>query len=372
MESYSIESNKKKSRIPARLDFLQSSIGLVLGLFVWVHIILSASIILGPGAFNWVSKNMELAFLSNTGQGYPIAVFFAVVIVFILFIVHALLGIRKFPISWKQHRIMRDQMAMMKHQDTNLWYVQALTGFIMFFAGSVHLYSMLTHPGSIDAYLSADRVVSQNMWFIYLILLVCVVLHGNIGLYRLCMKWGWFQGADYQRGRQNRAKLKNLQNKLMIFFLSAGFLTLLLFVIIGLRHKYTEPYQATDTTQTHKAAEPAAVEKAPEAEPIHEQTDPLIEEPVTHDSTPAVQESEFAHEEAADDPGDVQEEIPEEISEEVPEEVVPEEIQEETAGDDAAHEAPLEEAGSLESEEHPAEGDVHHSIEGGSGPQEIL
>ena len=52
--------------------------------------------------------------------------------------------------------------------------------------------------------------------------------------------------------------------------------------------------------------------------------------------------------------------------------MVPEEIQEETAGDDAAHEAPLEEAGSLESEEHPAEGDVHHSIEGGSGPQEIL
>jgi hypothetical protein len=36
---------------------------------------------------------------------------------------------------------------------------------------------------------------------------------------------------------------------------------------------------------------------------------------VTHDNTPAVQESEFAHEEAADDPGDVQEDIPEEISE---------------------------------------------------------
>ena len=85
--------------------------------------------------FNWVAKTMELAFLSDTGHGYPIAVFFAVAVIFTLFITHALLGMRKFPISWKQHRIMRDQMVMMKHQDTNLWYIQAITGFIMFFAG---------------------------------------------------------------------------------------------------------------------------------------------------------------------------------------------------------------------------------------------
>lgn len=369
MGSYTIESHKKNSRIPARLDFLQSSTGLVLGLFVWVHIVLNASIILGPGAFNWVSKNMELAFLSDTGHGYPIAVFFAVFVVFALFIVHALLGIRKFPISWKQHRIMRDQMAMMKHQDTNLWYLQALTGFIMLFAGSVHLYSMLTHPGSIDSYLCAGRVVSHNMWFVYLVLLVCVVLHGNIGLYRLCMKWGWFQGGDYQRGRENRAKLKNLRNKLIIFFLSAGFLALLIFMVIGLRHKDDESYQAGYATQAHETAEPAAVkevpepaavEETPEADAIHEQAVPLIEEPLTHDSTPAVQESEPAHEEVLDDPGDVQEEIQEEI-------------QEEAAGDDeAVHEAPLEEAGPSESEELPIEGEIHHIIEGGHGPQETL
>ena len=232
MESYVIESNKKKSRLPARLDFLQSSIGLVLGLFVCVHIVLNASIILGSRSFNWVSQNMALSFLSSTGHGYPIAVFFSVFVVFTMFVVHALLSIRKFPISWKQHRIMKDQMVMMKHQDTNLWYIQALTGFVMLFVGSVHLYTMLTHPGSIDAYLCADRVVSHDMWFVYLILLVCVVLHSNIGLYRLCMKWGWFQGTDYQKGRANRVKLQNLRNKLIIVFLSAvGFMRLARFYL---------------------------------------------------------------------------------------------------------------------------------------------
>ena len=234
MDSYIIESNKKKSRIPARLDFAQSGTGLILGLFMWVHMLLVGSIILGKGSFNFVAKTMELAFLSDTGHGFPIAVFFAVITIFTLFIIHALLGVRKFPISWKQHRIIRDQMQMMNHTDTNLWYIQVVTGFIMFFAGSVHLYVMLTNPGSIDPYLSADRIVSGHMWPLYLILLICVELHGTIGLYRLCMKWGWFAGKD---ARESRKKLKALKNKLTIFFLSVGILALLVFVVIGINHR---------------------------------------------------------------------------------------------------------------------------------------
>ncbi len=216
MESYIIEENKpRSSRLPARLDLAQSGTGLILGLFMWVHMLLVGSIILGKDAFDFVAKTMELAFLSDTGHGYPIAVFFAVSGVFTLFIVHALLGMRKFPISWRQHRIMRDQMQMMKHTDTNLWYIQAVTGFIMFFAGSVHLYTMLVNPGSIDPFLSAHRVFSGNYWFLYLILLICVELHASIGLYRLCMKWGWFTGTD---ARTSRKKLKKVKNRLTIFF----------------------------------------------------------------------------------------------------------------------------------------------------------
>jgi len=230
LNSFIMESTEKKSRIPAMLDFLQSGTGLVLGLFMWVHMLLVGSIVLGKGAFNFVAKTMELAFLSDTGHGYPMAVFFAVFIIFTLFIIHALLGMRKFPISWKQHRIIVDQMQMMKHQDTNLWYIQVVTGFIMFFAGSVHLYIMLTNPGSIDPYLSADRIVSGNMWPLYLVLLICVELHGTIGLYRLCLKWGWFT-------KDSRTKLKTLKNRLTIFFLSLGILALLVFIVIGIRHK---------------------------------------------------------------------------------------------------------------------------------------
>ena len=88
-----IENDKvKKSRIPARLDLAQSGTGLVLGLFMWVHMMLVGSILLGKGSFNFVAKFMELSFLSDTGHGYPAAVFFAVLGVFTLFIIHALSG----------------------------------------------------------------------------------------------------------------------------------------------------------------------------------------------------------------------------------------------------------------------------------------
>ena len=273
MESYIIEENKaKSSRLPARLDLAQSGTGLILGLFMWAHMLLVGSIVLGKDAFDFVAKTMELSFLSDTGHGYPIAVFFAVSGVFALFIIHALLGMRKFPISWRQHRIIRDQMQMMKHTDTNLWYIQVVTGFIMFFFGSVHLYTMLVNPGSIDPFLSADRVVSGNYWFLYLVLLICVELHAGIGLYRLCMKWGWFGGKD---ARHSRKKLKTLKNRLTIFFLGLGFLALLMFIVIGWGHRQNagERYQGTAYRQSRAAtAEAPAASAADEMEKTADET----------------------------------------------------------------------------------------------------
>ncbi|MCG8642082.1 MAG: fumarate reductase cytochrome b subunit [Desulfobacterales bacterium] len=252
MSSYIIESNKKKSRLPARLDFAQSATGLVLGLFMWVHMMLVGSIILGKEMFYNVAKTMELAFLSPDGQGYPILVFFAAATISTLFITHALLGVRKFPISWKQHRIFRDQMQMMKHEDTNLWYVQVITGFIMFFAGSVHLYTMMSNPAGIGPYMSADRIVSGGMWPLYLVLLICVELHAIIGLYRLCLKWGWFTGKN---PAQARKKLKAWKKRLSVFFLSIGILALLVFIVIGIKHrdnvgeKYVKKSQAAEQVE---------------------------------------------------------------------------------------------------------------------------
>ena len=233
MENLVLDNKTKKSRIPAWLDITQSGTGLVLGLFMWVHMLLISSILLGTGSFNFVANIMELSFLSPTGEGYPLAVVLAVLGVFALFILHAGLGMRKFPNSYKQYKAVRSQMKLLNHEDTNLWFYQVLTGFIMFFAGSVHLYIMLTHP-EIGPYISAERVAISNMWPLYLILLVAVEYHGAIGLYRLCMKWGWFVGKD---AKQSRAKLKKLKKILTAFFLVLGILSLIVFILIGIKNK---------------------------------------------------------------------------------------------------------------------------------------
>lgn len=271
MSSYTIESNKKKSRLPARLDFAQSATGLILGLFMWAHMMLVGSIILGKNMFYTVAKTLELAFLDPAGHGYPIVVFFAVSAIGTLFITHALLGVRKFPISWKQHRIMRDQMQMMKHQDTNLWYIQVVTGFIMFFAGSVHLYMMWSNPGSIGPYMSADRIVSGGMWPLYLVLLICVELHAIIGLYRLCMKWNFLPGG------MTREKLKVWKNRLSIFFLSIGILALLVFVVIGIRHRDNVGERYVKHAAVVEQADEAAPEAAPAEEESHDTEEPAEE-----------------------------------------------------------------------------------------------
>lgn len=221
----------KKNRIPAKLDYLQSATGLILGLFMWAHMFFVASILLGKDAMKFVTGMMEANFLTPGDHGYPILVTLAAFAIFAIFIVHAALAVRKFPISWKQHKIVRQQMSMMKHEDTNQWYTQFITGFIMFFLGSVHLYIIMTNPADIGPHLSSDRIISNWMWPLYLVLLIAVELHGTIGLYRLCVKWGWFEGKN---AKVTRKRLKMIKKALGIFFIVLGLATLGAYAKIGL------------------------------------------------------------------------------------------------------------------------------------------
>lgn len=240
--SATLTKTAKKSRMPARLDFLQSVSGLLLGIFMWGHMVLVSSILLGKDAMYTVSKFFEGYYFF--GKPYPIIVTFAVASVFVLFILHAFLALRKFPINYRQYRTYRDHMHMMQHSDTNMWFVQAYTGFAMFFLGSVHLYIMMTNPDKIGPYASADRVVSDWMWPLYILLLLAVEFHGSIGLYRLAVKWGWFEGRN---AKESRKKLKRAKIYITVFFLTLGVASLAAYIKIGLEHRdqYGERYVPT-------------------------------------------------------------------------------------------------------------------------------
>ena len=140
---------------------------------------------------------------------------------------------RKFPINYTQYKLFRGHQKLIRHGDTTLWFWQVFTGFALFFLASVHLYMMLTRPHLIGPFESADRVWTDNMWPLYILLLLAVEMHGGIGLYRLAVKWGWFAGSD---ANATRKRLKTLKWAITVFFLVLGFATLAAYIKIGIEH----------------------------------------------------------------------------------------------------------------------------------------
>lgn len=220
----------KKSKMPARLDFIQSATGLFLGLFMWLHMFFVSTILVSEEFFNSVVHFLELRFVYDNPIMSYITSFLAACVLMI-FIIHAGLAMRKFPINFRQFQILRTHTKMIKHEDTTLWWVQAFTGFVMFFLGSAHLIIIITNADKISGVMSADRVINHFMWAFYIVLLICVELHGSVGLYRLCVKWGWFEGKD---AKASRKKLKTAKWVISVFFLALGALSLAAFIKIGL------------------------------------------------------------------------------------------------------------------------------------------
>jgi len=224
-----------KDGSPARLELLQSLSGLLLVLFVWGHMLLDASVLISKDAMFRVARFMEGRYL--LGTDYPVLVAVAAGIVLAIFILHALLAMRKFPAGWTQYRAFRDHTRGLRHSDTSLWWLQAWTGFALFFLGSVHLINMMTRPGDIGPYESADRIVGEWLWPVYGLLLIAVHLHAGIGVYRLALKWCLAQG-DHPDDR--RRLFQRLRWAIIGGFLILGFASLVAYVQIGVEHRGRE------------------------------------------------------------------------------------------------------------------------------------
>ena len=223
---------RRKSAWPARMDVAQSASGLLLGLFMWGHMAFVSSILISNDAMWRVTKAFEGYYFF--GRAFPQLVSVVVSVVFVLFMAHAFLAMRKFPADYQQYRLFIGHKNLLKHSDTSLWWLQVITGFLLFFLGPPHLVQMLLNPEGIGPYSSADRVWSGMWWPLYLVLLFCVELHGGVGLYRLVVKWGWFEGSDPDR---SRVRLTRLKWAITAFFLILGLLTLAAYMKLGYQHR---------------------------------------------------------------------------------------------------------------------------------------
>jgi fumarate reductase subunit C len=224
----------KLDKTPARLDFTQSLTGLILALFIMGHILFEASILVSEEMMYRVTIMFEGYYFF--GETYPGIISFLAGFIFVVFIIHAGIALRKFPANYRQHKAMKNHTVRMKHEDTSLWIIQIITGFIMFFLGSVHLYMMMAEPSDIGPYASSYRVVHEMMAPLYFLLLISVVSHAFIGLYRLALKWGFMEGKST---KVSRSRYKLLMRIFIVVYILIGLASLAKYISIGLEHDYS-------------------------------------------------------------------------------------------------------------------------------------
>jgi fumarate reductase subunit C len=235
--------NKKIDKTPARLDFIQSSTGLILAIFIIGHILFEGTILISNEAMYKMTIFFEGYYFF--GETYPGIVSFLAAAIFVIFIVHAGTAMRKFPADYRRYKIMQNHLTRLKHEDSSLWMLQIITGFIMFFLGSVHLYIMMTQPSNIGPYASSYRIVDEFMGPLYLVLLISVVSHAFVGLYRLALKWGFMEGKNT---KITRARFKFIMKAMIAVYLVIGLASLAKYYYVGLTNDLSDGKRYESTT----------------------------------------------------------------------------------------------------------------------------
>jgi fumarate reductase subunit C len=207
--------NSGLSRTDGVLDWLQMLTGAGLVLFMWCHMLLVSSVVISPNLMNAIANFFEVTFMAQLGGP----------LVFLGFLLHFALAARKIPFRVKGQTTIWEHAKMMRHRDTWLWVVQAVTAMIILIMGAIHMWVVLNDL-PITAAKSAARM-QQFWWFVfYMILLPCVELHVSVGFYRIGVKWGVIKA-------EGRGRAKKFEGWLFGIFMTIGVITLIRFVTLG-------------------------------------------------------------------------------------------------------------------------------------------
>lgn len=198
----------------AYLDWLQMLTGVGLVLFMWSHMILVASVNIGPEVMNTIAHFFEYTYMAQVGGP----------MIGIIFLFHFVLAARKIPFRTDELLTFWRHSRMLRHTDTWLWMIQVFTAMIILIMGSIHMWTVLKDL-PITAAKSAARVQDRFWLVFYLILLPMAELHVGIGLYRIGVKWGVIK-------RNRREFFKAFENILTVFFILIGLITIIRFLTL--------------------------------------------------------------------------------------------------------------------------------------------
>ena len=167
----------KSPRTVARFELVEMISGLLLVFFMWGHLVMLSTILFGEETMNGLAEWLEGYYLAQAG-----AVGLAFLILF-----HFFTAGRKLPSRVKEQQTFWRLARSIRHGDTWLWLVQAVSGMMILLFAAIHLWVILT-TFPIEAAKSAERVATYFV-YVYAPMVLVVELHVGIGLYRILVKW---------------------------------------------------------------------------------------------------------------------------------------------------------------------------------------
>jgi fumarate reductase subunit C len=198
----------------ARIELVEMISGLLLVFFMWGHLIMLGSILFGEDTMNGLAQFLESIYLAQIG-----AVGIAFLVLF-----HFFAAGRKLPLRLREQAAYWKLAGRLRHMDTWLWLVQAVTGMMILVFVGIHLWFILT-TFPIQAEKSSVRVAEALGW-LYAPMILVVELHLGVGLYRILVKWTTF----------NREMGSAIKWAMTAAFVVVGYWILWTFWTIGLAH----------------------------------------------------------------------------------------------------------------------------------------
>ncbi len=176
------------------VDLAQSLSGVFLVGFLWMHMLFVATVVISPDLFDRLSIGLDKYYLAQVGIPATI----------LLILFHIILAGRRVPLRLRDMRITWRLTKMMKHADTWIWTGQLVTAILIGIMASMHLWNIMT-SWPLRAATSAARVAHVGpadhafggfafpwMMVFYVFFLLVGEYHAGFGLYRVLVKWGWF------------------------------------------------------------------------------------------------------------------------------------------------------------------------------------
>lgn len=173
--------NRANPKVDLYVDLAESVTGILLVGFLWTHMLFVATILIGRQTFDKLSVALDDYYLSYVGIPFVI----------LIILLHIFMAGRRAPLRLRDLRITWRHARMLGHGDTWIWIGQVITALLIGILASIHIWIILT-SWPIRAVTSAMRVDSFYFWF-YIVLLLVGEYHAGFGLYRIFVKWGWFE-----------------------------------------------------------------------------------------------------------------------------------------------------------------------------------